>query len=159
EQQGAITRALAAMGDGRWTGEDSVEAWLLALNPTWQGELSPRTPLYTPPPHTEIGTPNLIAVPSPNFWRGHGGQQGVAVVVHTMAGTLSGCDSWFANPASQVSSHFGIGLDGVQHQYVSLSNSSWANGILEDGNSWPGTPASANYQTVAIETEDNGSGD
>lgn len=78
-----------------------------------------------------------------------------------MAGTLDGCDSWFQNPASQVSSHYGVGLDGRLHQYVDLANGSWANGILEPGNGWGGigTPGvNPNYETTTIETEDRGSG-
>jgi N-acetylmuramoyl-L-alanine amidase len=74
-----------------------------------------------------------------------------------MGGSLAGCDSWFANPASQVSAHYGVGLDGSVHQYVELTNSAWANGILEAGNLWPGPPGvNPNYLTVAIETEDLG---
>lgn len=82
----------------------------------------------------------------------------IAVVVHTMAGTLESCDSWFNNTAAQVSSQYGIGLAGEAHQYVALQNTAWANGILEAGNTWPGVPYSVNAQTVSIETEDNGSG-
>jgi N-acetyl-anhydromuramyl-L-alanine amidase AmpD len=77
-----------------------------------------------------------------------------------MAGTLAGTDSWFANPASQVSAHFGVGLDGTIHQYVALENTAWANGILEPGNQWEplfGT-GNPNDRTVSIETEDLGSG-
>jgi hypothetical protein len=158
EQQAAITRALAAMGEGRWTGEDSVEAWLLALDPTWLGRLSPRRPLYEPPPHDDIPVPNLVWIGSPNFWPGHGGHEVCALVLHTMSGTLNGCDSWFRNPDAGVSAHFGIGLRGEQHQYVSLSDSAWGNGILESGNKWPGPPGNPNFQTISIETEDNGSG-
>jgi N-acetylmuramoyl-L-alanine amidase len=73
-----------------------------------------------------------------------------------MDGTLSGCDSWFNNPAAQVSAHYGVGLDGAVHQYVDLPLAAWANGILEDGNTWPGPACNPNYATVSIETEDNG---
>lgn len=153
EQQAAITRALKAMAEGRWVGEDSVEAWLLALNPTFLGELNPRVPLYEQPP-ADIAAPNLKWIPSPNFWAGHGGHTVRAIVVHTMAGSLGSCAAWFTNPQSQVSSHFGIGLDGEQHQYVALKDSSWANGILEPGHKWAFGSGSPNYQTITIETED-----
>lgn len=75
-----------------------------------------------------------------------------------MGGSLAGCDSWFAQSASQVSAHYGVGLRGDVHQYVSLADGAWANGVLEAGNTWPG-PAGVNpnYLTVSIETEDNGS--
>lgn len=160
DQQSAITQALAAMAEARWTGEGSVEAFLLALNPTWQGQLSPVPPMYELP-DSDIEPPSPVWVPSPNCWYGHDGYEVVAIVVHTMAGTLGSCDSWFANPASQVSSHYGIGLSGEQHQYVALANSSWANGILEPGNTWQGQlglDGNPNWQTITIETEDNGSG-
>src|SRR5262249_3912111 len=138
----------------------SVEAWLQALNPTWQGQLSPRLPLYAQAP-TDVPAPQqLQQVPSPNCWRGHGGFAVSAIVVHTMAGTIGSCDGWFPNSNAQVSAHFGIGLDGSQHQYVQLSDSAWANGILEPGNNWQSRfpPGSPNYQTISIETEDDGSG-
>jgi hypothetical protein len=164
EQQSCITRALQCMDEGRWaaaqSGADSVEGWLLALNPTWTDMLDPWTPLYTkpePPPPVA----NVEWIGSPNHYNGRAGWPVCAIVIHTMAGTLESCDSWFLNPASQVSSHYGIGLAGEQHQYVSLSNGSWANGILESGNQWQhivGNTGNPNYQTVTVETEDNGSG-
>ncbi len=94
---------------------------------------------------------------SPNFWPGRPAGQPIAVVLHTAAGTLSGMDTWFANPDSQSSSHYGIGLGGEIHQYVRLEDRSWTNGILEAANHWPG-PATVqpNELTVNIETEDRG---
>ena len=163
-QQSAITRAVAAMNDGRWVasqaGADSVEGWLLALNPTWQGQLVSKSPLYTskePPPPSQ----NIQFISSPNHYNGRAGMRVVALVIHTMAGTLSSCDNWFQNPSAQVSSHYGIGLQGQMHQYVKLQDGSWANGILEPGNEWTpivGNSQNPNYQTVTVETEDNGSG-
>jgi predicted chitinase len=49
QQQVWITRALSAMAEGRWTGEDSVEAYLLALDPSFAGVLQSRVPLYQRP--------------------------------------------------------------------------------------------------------------
>lgn len=165
EQQGCLTRALACMGDGRWTcaqaGADSVEGWLLALNPTWEGALASKAPLYTlPDPPVEIPA-DVQWIGSPNHYNGRGGWGVSAIVIHTMAGTLESCDSWFRNPASQVSSHYGIGLAGEIHQYVNLWDGSWANGVLEPGNQWQflvGNTSNPNYQTITVETEDNGSG-
>ena len=152
------------MNEGRWLaadfGANSLEAILYGLNPTWTSQISAREPLYTlpKPPEPEA---DVVWIGSPNHYSGRAGWPVVAIVVHTMAGTLSSCDSWFNNPASQVSSHYGIGLQGQQHQYVKLADGSWANGILEPGNEWVGivgNSANPNYQTVSIETEDNGSG-
>jgi len=90
----------------------------------------------------------------------------VAIVMHTMGGSLAGTDSWFRSPSSQVSAHFGVGLDGAVHQYVDLSNTAWANGVLEEGNEWRDlvdacgrrdlVGMNPNQVTVSIETEDLG---
>ncbi|OFZ47608.1 MAG: hypothetical protein A3D92_25130 [Bacteroidetes bacterium RIFCSPHIGHO2_02_FULL_44_7] len=42
-----------------------------------------------------------------------------------MDGTLPGTDSWFANPTSQVSAHYGIGKSGEVHQYVQENDAAW----------------------------------
>lgn len=84
----------------------------------------------------------------------------VAIVLHTMGGSLVGTDGWFQNPSSQVSAHYGVGLGGQVHQYVQLADAAYANGILEPGNIWVPKFGSAwpNGKTVSIETEDSGSG-
>jgi len=163
-QQSAISAGLNAMNEARWLaadfGANSLEAILYGLNPGWAGQISPREPLYVLPEPPPLAN-NIVQVPSPNHYNGRAGWPVVALVIHTMAGTLASCDAWFANPASQVSAHYGIGLQGEQHQYVALQNGSWANGILEPGNQWVGivgNSANPNYQTVSVETEDNGSG-
>jgi hypothetical protein len=163
-QQGCITRALWAADEGRWvaaeSGADSVEGWLLALNPTLTGDLEPFSPMYTVP-EPPLDTTDIEWFDSPNHYNGRAGMDVVAVVVHTMAGTLEACDGWFSNPTSQVSTHYGVGLDGEIHQYVDLRDGAWGNGVLEDGNRWVGlvgNEQNPNYQTVSIETEDRGSG-
>ena len=168
DQQAAITRALAAANDGRWTaaesGADSVEGWLCALNPTWVGQLVGLSPMYTLNDHApgpDEPEVDIDWIGSPNHSNGRGGMKVVALVIHTMSGSLAGCDAWFQNPAAQVSSHYGIGLAGEQHQYVRLENASWANGILQPGNDWVkivGNAQNPNNQTVTVETEDRGSG-
>ncbi|KPC89892.1 hypothetical protein ADL27_38410 [Streptomyces sp. NRRL F-6602] len=64
-----------------------------------------------------------------------GGQTSVrGVVVHIMAGTLAGTDSWFRNSAAQASSHFGTGRSGALYQWVDTKDRAWAQA---DGNrSW-----------------------
>jgi N-acetylmuramoyl-L-alanine amidase len=82
----------------------------------------------------------------------------VAFVVHTMGGSLAGTDSWFNDPASQVSSHYGTGLRGALHQYVNLDDGAWTNGRLEPGNKWQaryGT-GNPNHRVISCETEDLG---
>lgn len=46
-------------------------------------------------------------------------------VTHIMQGSLAGTDSWFHNPASQVSAHFGVGKDGHVIQWVDTSDQAW----------------------------------
>jgi Negative regulator of beta-lactamase expression len=76
------------------------------------------------------------------------------ICLHTMAGTLGSCDSWFNNPAAVVSAHYGVGFDGSIHQYVKLNQRAYANGILEANNRWPYPQnINPNYLTVSIETE------
>lgn len=45
-QQMYLTRAMKAACEGRWQGEDSVEAWLLAIDPTLQGQIQANPPAY-----------------------------------------------------------------------------------------------------------------
>ncbi|MFE4057392.1 peptidoglycan-binding protein [Streptomyces sp. NPDC059096] len=56
-----------------------------------------------------------------------GGQDEVrGVVVHIMAGTLSGTDSWFRNSKAKSSSHFGTGKSGTLYQWVDTADRAWA---------------------------------
>ncbi len=73
-----------------------------------------------------------------------------------MVGSLAGTDSRFADPNSQVSSHFGVDLRGVIHQYVPLDSAAWANGSPNPGMRWTLSTDNANLRTVSIETEDLG---
>lgn len=72
---------------------------------------------------------NIIQKTSPNFGE-RKGYKPELFVLHIMAGTLEGTDSWFASPNSKVSAHFGIGKSGEIHQYVDTLKSAWANGIV-----------------------------
>jgi N-acetylmuramoyl-L-alanine amidase len=40
--------------------------------------------------------------------------------------TIEGCDSWFHNPASGVSAHFGTGTKGELYQWVDTDDAAWA---------------------------------
>ncbi len=100
-----------------------------------------------------MNKPNMTWVGSPNY-SSPKGYKTIAIVNHIMSGTLKGTDSWFANPASQVSSHFGVGKKGDIHQYVNLENHAWANGAVNKPN-WPllMDGVNPNYYTVSIEHE------
>jgi N-acetylmuramoyl-L-alanine amidase len=94
---------------------------------------------------------------SPNFYPGRPWGNPNCLVIHTMVGSIESTDSWFANPLSQVSAHYGVDLEGNIHAYVRTFDSAWANGVLEQGNCWGGGwPSNPNYWTVSIETEDLG---
>lgn len=73
---------------------------------------------------------NIIQKPSPNF-NARTEFTPQILVIHIMAGTLVGTDSWFATPASQVSSHYGIGLNGEIHQYIDEKNRAWHAGRVD----------------------------
>ncbi|MEU6925468.1 peptidoglycan-binding protein [Streptomyces sp. NPDC046631] len=71
--------------------------------------------------------PGALWRPVPNCTKG--GQDAVhGVVLHIMAGTLDGSDSWFRNPSSQASAHFGVGKDGRIYQWVDTADRAWAQG-------------------------------
>lgn len=101
-----------------------------------------------------MNKPDMTRIWSPNHSAASKRQKTIAIVNHIMSGTLAGTDSWFQNPASKVSSHFGVGKNGDIHQYVDLDCPAWANGeakepdwiLLKDG-------VNPNYYTVSIEHE------
>lgn len=72
----------------------------------------------------------MIKKLSPNYTRGRQGYKPEIIVIHSMAGTLKGTDSWFASRRSGVSAHYGVGNYGEVHQYVLEENKAWANGIV-----------------------------
>jgi N-acetyl-anhydromuramyl-L-alanine amidase AmpD len=97
---------------------------------------------------------NIIQKKSSNFWVGRKGYRPEAVVIHIMDGTLSGTDSWFANPTSQVSAHYGIGKSGEVHQYVQENDAAWHAGRV-DAPVWKfiRPNVNPNLYTVGIEHE------
>lgn len=73
-----------------------------------------------------------------------GGQEAVrGVVIHIMAGTLPGTDSWFRNPDAKASSHFGTGKGGHLWQWVDTADRAWAQGA-------------GNRQWLSVENEGKG---
>ncbi len=105
--------------------------------------------------------PQPKQIPSPNFTTGRKNYRPEAIVIHIMAGSLSGTDEWFQNRASSVSAHYGIGKNGDIHQYVQEKDTAWHAGrvhaprwnlIKSAGN---GTYINPNYYTIGIEHEGN----
>ena len=76
--------------------------------------------------------PVVVEVPSPNFDNGRQGYGVEAIVLHIMQGTLQGTDAWFQNPLSQVSAHYGVGLNGEIHKYVQTDDTAWHAGEVVD---------------------------
>lgn len=77
------------------------------------------------------------------------------IVLHTMAGSLPGTLAHFQNPASKVSSHYGVGRKGEIHQYVKETDGAWTNGRVMKPSSAQiihrrGNP---NQYTITIEFE------
>lgn len=103
---------------------------------------------------------NIIDITSPNFNTGRKIYRPEAIVIHIMEGTLTGTDSWFKNPQSKVSAHYGIGKNGETHRYVQESNTAWHAGRV-NAPSWSLIKSSGNvfinpnYYTVGIEHEGN----
>jgi len=95
----------------------------------------------------------IIQKYSPNF-SSRDGYKIEIISIHIMAGTLAGTDSWFANPASQVSAHYGIGKNGEVHQYVADENKAWSNGKAFDPTFKLCKPdVNPNLYTLSIECE------
>lgn len=89
---------------------------------------------------------NIITEPvsSNNYSQSRFGATVNLGVIHTMDGFLGGTDAWFNNPNAQVTAHYGIGLDGTIHRYVSEGDTAWADGNWE-----------YNKRSISIEFEDN----
>jgi hypothetical protein len=48
------------------------------------------------------------------------------LVLHIEQGSETGTDSWFHNPISRASAHFGVARDGTVHQWVDTNDKAWA---------------------------------
>ncbi|MGW1836312.1 peptidoglycan-binding protein [Streptomyces sp. NPDC002067] len=81
--------------------------------------------------------------PIPTNYTANGQNSVRGLVVHIMAGTLSGTDSWFRNSAARASSHFGTGKGGALYQWVNTANRAWAQ-------------ANGNSSWLSIENEGQG---
>lgn len=65
-----------------------------------------------------------------NFWVGRASDTIKGIVFHIMQSSEQSAWSWFNNPKSEASSHYGITLDGVIYEYVNPVNAAWGNGIV-----------------------------
>lgn len=104
---------------------------------------------------------DIISVQSPNLTRGRKGYHPEAIVIHVMEGTLSGTDTWFGSGKSQVSAHYGVGVNGEVHQYVQETDTAWHAGRVHFP-TWKlikpagtGNFINPNLYTIGIEHEGN----
>lgn len=65
-----------------------------------------------------------------NHFQGRNGHRPIAIVDHIMAGSLNATTSWFSNPQSEASTHYGIGKDGRIYQFVRVENGAYGNGPI-----------------------------
>ncbi len=124
--------------------------------------------------HEEANMPDSLTIiwtpGTPNMGVGRAGHSPKAVVVHIAQGSEGGTISWFLNPESNVSSHFFVCLDGRVRQFVKVSDTAWANGVLQAPHvqsspvimSWSKTPHDPswpaglpNLESISIELEGN----
>lgn len=101
---------------------------------------------------------------SPNFWQDNTAWPKIACVIHTESGHEAATDAEFENQATQLSANASVDLAGTWRQFVHWEDAAWANGIFDGGSPWWQLPGvvpgvNPNYQTVSVETEDNGQPD
>lgn len=98
-----------------------------------------------------------IGCASGNFRSGRpSGLKPVGIVIHVMDGTLNGTDAWFNDPSAKVSAHYGVGLDGRIHQYVSEEDTAFHAGIVVNPTATlvlASPNVNPNYYTIGIEHE------
>jgi N-acetylmuramoyl-L-alanine amidase len=98
-----------------------------------------------------------------NFSNGRAGFRPEAIVIHVMDGTLAGTDSWFNDPRSRVSAHYGVGKAGQVHQYVKETDAAHHAGVVNVPR-WPLIKRrqsgsgfiNPNFYTIGVEHEGRG---
>lgn len=66
-----------------------------------------------------------------NFAVGRKGHRIEAIVIHLMAGSMEGTLSWFRNPASKVSAHYGVSRKGEVVRYVNDEDTAYHAGTVD----------------------------
>jgi N-acetyl-anhydromuramyl-L-alanine amidase AmpD len=102
--------------------------------------------------------------PSHNCWFGRPYGPPIAFVVHTQSGGESGTVAEWLSSSSNLSAHYGAGLEGTLECWIDPADRAWSNGIVEPGNRWTTIavdcgvdPAlNPNHVTITCETEDLG---
>lgn len=92
---------------------------------------------------------------SPNYWKGRAGHIVTGIVLHTIQGSAQSAVNRFLDPASQVSAHYVVAMDGSATQMVNTDDSAWHAGV-QSGNTTMFQPDNPNYSTIGIEHDDGG---
>lgn len=98
-------------------------------------------------------TPKLLPG---NFTRGRGAMKPDVIVIHIQEGTMAGTDTWFRNPKSGVSAHYGVSKDGDIVQWVQDGDQAWHAGTVKNPTAEivKARPAiNPNRYTIGIENE------
>jgi N-acetylmuramoyl-L-alanine amidase len=93
---------------------------------------------------------------TPHYEQGRDGHSPRGIVVHTNVGSFSSTVHWFADPASRVSSHYLVGLDGRVIQFVDEADTARHAGRVEEPTAALVGEENPNLYTVGIEFEDGG---
>ncbi len=94
---------------------------------------------------------------SPNVAPGRDGHRPLGVVLHTTVGTMASTLGWFADPASRVSAHFVVGLDGRLVEVVSEADTARHAGRPRDATAaFLPDGVDPNRVTIGIEFVDDG---
>jgi N-acetylmuramoyl-L-alanine amidase len=94
--------------------------------------------------------------PTPNFDPGREGHAPRGIVVHTNVGSYRSTIGWFADPASGVSAHYLVALDGSVAQFVEESDTARHAGRVDSPTTALVTPDNPNLYTIGVEFEDGG---
>jgi N-acetylmuramoyl-L-alanine amidase len=91
-----------------------------------------------------------------HYRRGRGGHRVCGVVIHTNVGSFESTVHWFADPASGVSAHYLVGLDGRVAQFVDEADTAQHAGRVRNPTTELVAAGDPNLYTVGIEFEDGG---
>ena len=103
-----------------------------------------------------------IRIKSPNYRRRRSGYRPEAIVLHITDGSMRGTISWFKDPASGVSAHYGVSIQGIAYQFVDDDNTAWHAGrvwnptwklLKRVDEPYPRRPVNPNSYTLGVETE------
>jgi glycosyltransferase involved in cell wall biosynthesis len=94
--------------------------------------------------------------PTPHQDTGRDGHRPRGIVVHTTVGSFESAAGWFADPGSEVSAHYLVGLDGRIAQFVDESDTAFHAGRVRNATSPLAEGGNPNLHTIGIEFEDGG---